>query len=241
MKLSQLKSGVIARFTQPTNSDVRSFRTLRKVIGILGIALPWGVWLVAVTIFGQARQPSISAFYYTGGRDLFVGMLCAIGVFLVCYKGPQKIDEAVSALAGGFAMCVALLPTAPENGASPAQDTVGLWHLIFATAFFLAITVMALFLFTKGDATDRAKRRRNVVYVICGVTMAVCVGVMVIQALVFPGSKETWKAHGITFVLETIAIEAFGIAWLTKGAGGSVALSERNRLGGRRPADPSEK
>lgn len=210
----------VARFAAPTDSDVRSFRTLRTAIGVLGLVLPWAVWAVAVFLFGQPRQPSISAFYYTGGRDLFVGMLCAIGVFLACYKGPQKIDEAVSLLAGCFAVLVALLPTSPERDASRVQALVGTAHLVFATLFFVGITVMALCLFTKGDATDAKKRMRNAVYRVCGITMAVCITVLVVQALAFPGSKETWKLHGITFWLETISIEAFGVAWLVKGAAG---------------------
>jgi hypothetical protein len=220
MKLTEMQRGVVAHFTQPTDSDVRSYRTLRTLIGALGIALPFAVWVAAVLIFGQSRQPSISAFYYTGSRDLFVGMLCAIGVFMLCYKGPQRIDEAISALAGLFAVLVALFPTAPEQGASAVQEVVGKLHLTFAGLFFGGITVMALFLFTKGDTSDPAKRRRNLVYEICGGTMAVCVGVMLVQAWFFPASKESWKLHGITFVLETISIEAFGIAWLVKGAGG---------------------
>lgn len=220
MKLAQIKNGVVARLAAPNDSDVRSYRTLRTAVGLLGILLPFVASLSGWLLPPRLPKPSISAYYYTDTRDFFVGMLCAIGVFLVCYRGPQKIDEVVSALAGVFAVGVAWLPTKPEGAASPAQELVSRLHYASAALFFSAITFMALFLFTKGDTADPAKRRRNVLYRACGITMATCIAVMLVQAWFFPGSKETWKAHGITFVLETISIEAFGIAWLVKGAAG---------------------
>jgi hypothetical protein len=214
--IAKVKKGV-AHLKQPTNQDADSYRRLRMAIGILGILLPWAVWLMAALLFRQPRQPSISAFYYTGARDLFVGMLWAIGFFMLFYKGPQQIDAWVSRFAGVCAVCVTLLPTAPNHDATVLQKTIETRHLCFAAAFFVLITIMVLCLFTKADKTKN--RCRFLVYVLCGTTMALCIIVMGVQAWAFPESKVAWMAHGITFVLETISIEAFGIAWLVKGAG----------------------
>ena len=212
----------VARFAAPTDQEAASYRTLRKGIGVLGIALPVAVLVVALFVFHQEAQPSISAYYYTGSRNLFVGILFAIGFFMLCYKGPQQMDHAISFVAGLAAIGVAFLPTAPAEHADHAQQVVAKLHYVAAGVFFALITGMALLLFTKGDTTDPAKRRRNMVFRACGWTMAACLLVLGAQALLFPGSKQAWNAHGITFLLETVMIEAFGIAWLVKGAGGDT-------------------
>jgi len=59
------------------------------------------------------------------------------------------------------------------------------------------------------------KAKRNVVYKICGWTIVVCVAFLGIYAISKPIS--TRFAFPVVFGLETIAIEAFGIAWITKG------------------------
>jgi hypothetical protein len=80
----------------------------------------------------------MSATYYTGARDIFVGGLCAIGVFLICYR-PDTVNRASfwrtenfwSTLAGTTAVAVALFPTLPnqaEVAVTTADRRVGLIH-----------------------------------------------------------------------------------------------------------------
>ncbi len=66
---------------------VISYLTMRKVIGILGVALP--VVLVIGTLINgdkNAVQDSISDYYHTGMRDAFVGILCMVALFLFHIK-----------------------------------------------------------------------------------------------------------------------------------------------------------
>jgi hypothetical protein len=67
---------------------VRSYVTVRFAIGVLGLALPFLLVLVEPILFDGQPFPrgSLSAYYYSGMRELFVGVLWAIGVFLVLYK-----------------------------------------------------------------------------------------------------------------------------------------------------------
>ncbi len=67
---------------------VRSYVTVRFAIGVLGLALPFVLVLVEPILFDGQPFPrgSLSAYYYSGMRELFVGVLWAIGVFLVLYK-----------------------------------------------------------------------------------------------------------------------------------------------------------
>ncbi len=159
------------------------------------------------------------AYTYTGARDLLVGRRGAIGIVLACHKGPQNMDWAVSFVAGLFAVGIALFPTTPIS-ATPVEEKIGKLNYALAAIFFIAITVMVLFLFTKGDKNNQGKKRRNAVYWVCGTVMLACVVIMTTQAFYSPAVKIAWKASGWTFWLETIAIEAFGAAWLTKGLTG---------------------
>jgi hypothetical protein len=61
---------------------VRSYLIMRVAIGALGIALPVVLVLGEPLLFDGQPFPrgSLSAYYYSGVREVFVGALCAIGV-----------------------------------------------------------------------------------------------------------------------------------------------------------------
>jgi hypothetical protein len=209
-----------AALDQPSDSAERSYRTLRTAIGCIGFLLPFVVQTAAAWPFRDPQQKSISAYYYTGSRDLFVGMLWAIGIFMLCYKGPQLVDEITSAIAGVFAIFVALFPTAPDLLPTDTETTVGNLHYAFAAVFFGAITYMSLFLFTRSTKPSKTKRkeRRNLVYRVCGSIMAASVVTMLaVRFLVPEATRNVLYAHRLTYWLETAAIASFGFAWLTKG------------------------
>lgn len=205
-------------FKEPTDSIVRDYFALRKAIGWLGFLLPFAVAFVA--LFPENDQPSsISLYYYTTSRNLFVGLLCAIGVFLLFYKGQQKIDAWLSGFAGAFAIGVAMFPTSPAQDATPTQTHISYIHYTSAALFFAAITWMTLFLFTKTDKVvmSERKQKRNRVYKVCGTIMAVSVLALLAQAPLSKETKDLLASFRYTYWLETAAIVSFGIAWLTKG------------------------
>src|SRR5689334_5098109 len=78
-----------------------SYLTLRKIVGLLGVFLP-AVLAVGNMLMrgGWYMQPSISDYYYTEMRDVFVGMLCAVALFLLSYKGYDSRDRNASLFAG---------------------------------------------------------------------------------------------------------------------------------------------
>jgi len=57
-------------------------------------------------------QTSISAYYWTldPERNAFVGVLCAVGVFLLLYKGYSWFEDRVLDLAGVSAVGIAFFP-----------------------------------------------------------------------------------------------------------------------------------
>jgi len=99
------------------NTLVLSFLSLRRVLGVLGMGLPFLLYLGGLAIYGVPLLSSVSAYYHSPARDILVGTLCAIGVFLLCYRGFEPLpgerltDRRVSFVAGLGALGVAFLPT----------------------------------------------------------------------------------------------------------------------------------
>ncbi len=58
---------------------------------------------------------SISAFYYTPVRAVFVATLVAVAVCLICVRGSTPEEDVLLTLAGGFAPVVAFVPTPKPN------------------------------------------------------------------------------------------------------------------------------
>lgn len=204
---------------------VISFLTLRKVIGILGSSLP--VILIVGFFFlggGEEFRSSISSYYHTNMHDIFVGVLCAVSLFLFAYKGYDSIDNIAANLGGIFALGVALLPTTVENSREsysiiPFVDMQIISYLHFASAalFFTILAYFSLFLFTKSGANRKTvqKKRRNRIYRICGIVMVAAIMLIAIYILFF--QKTLLKQYNPVLILESVSLLAFGISWLVKG------------------------
>jgi hypothetical protein len=242
MQLSRRLSGdqphTYARTHDPllaTDSpDDASTHVHRQLIGLLGALLPFGVWLIA----GLRPTPplprwkllgSVSSYYYTGGGVVFVGLLSALAVFLLTYKGYhnqyQLRDRVGATIAGVAAALVAFCPTrAPLPALQPSWWTPGLRivHYIAALVLFSAFAFFSLVQFPKAgraNATHRYKRLHNVIYRGCGVAIALCVLWAGIAA----------RARVPIFWPEALALEFFAISWLVKGRvlHGIVATARR--------------
>jgi hypothetical protein len=199
------------------NTLVFSYLALRTTIGILGTALPFVVALGALIIFGTGIQGSLSGYYYTGMRGVFVGTLWAIGFFMLSYKGYERADNIAGNLACIFAVGISLFPTAPDVITSNTDIIIGNIHLTFAALFFGTLIYFCLFQFTKTDQKKPTKRKlqRNRVYRICGYVMAACI--VVIGVVHIDAVANVVSGLNLIFWFESIAIAAFGVSWLTKG------------------------
>ena len=197
---------------------VTSYMTLRKFVGILGFTLPGILFLGGLLIFHTGLQPSMSAYYHTGMGDVFVGTMCAIGVFLLSYRGPDNKDDVAGNLACIFAVGLALFPTASE-GAMGTAVWVSRLHFVFAAAFFLTLVYFSLRLFTKTSpdrVPTRRKRARNHIYRVCGYVMLACVALIAVLKLA-PGTDAWVTKTRAVFWCEAAAVVTFGISWLVKG------------------------
>ncbi len=206
---------------KPDNDKlVFSYLTLRKAIGILGMALPFTVSLGARILFHTGIQSSISSYYYTGMRDVFVGSLFAIGFFMLSYRGYERRDDIAGDLVCCFAIGVALFPIAPEGTVTSSARLIGYAHLVSAALFFLTLMYFSLYLFTKTDpdkSPSKRKLQRNKIYRACGYTMGACIALIVIYYLLPSKLGALLETYKPVYWLEAIAILAFGISWFTKG------------------------
>ncbi len=223
---------------RPTRSDedvlVTNYMFLRKAVGLLGTFLPFillAVNPIFVTVVnnGCGLVPdSISGYYYSSARNIFVGGLCALGLFLIAYVGYDLGDRLVTDAAGVFAVCVALFPTSPST-ASPSsvacqtvaavstrEQVVGDIHLVSAGLMFIFLAWMAI-RFTNTDSPQPPPQKllRNLIYKICAIVMLASL----VAAVITNFLPAPVRAHfpWWLFLYEALAIFAFGVSWFVKG------------------------
>jgi hypothetical protein len=154
------------------NQLVINYLYLRKTVGWIGTLLP--VVLIAgnALFFTTTLPDSMSSYYYTSMRNVFVGSLCALGVFLIAYSGYDDWDRWITNIAGVGTIGVAFCATKPTvcgahaptcvppavRTLSTEQNVVGDIHLVFAAIAFIALGVMAL-RFAKLPPSDEPRAR----------------------------------------------------------------------------------
>jgi hypothetical protein len=201
-------------------SLVISYLTLRKAVGILGMLLPFVVSLGAWLIFQTGIQSSISYYYHTGMRDVFVGILWTIGFFLYSYNGYERSDNIAGNLACVFAVMVSLFPTTPEGSITPLERFFGYVHLFSAALFFCTLIYFSLVLFTKTNLNKQStpeKLQRNMVYRTCAYIMSACIVLIAVYYLLPEGLASRLDTLKPVYWLEAVAVLAFGLSWFTKG------------------------
>ena len=212
------------------NNLIISYLSLREAIGVMGFSLPFILWLGGWWS-EKAVQPTISHYYHSNMHDVFVGYLFAISVFLMAYRGYETIDMWCGKVAGLAGIGVALFPNLKESADCASVATtpisqvtvlIGKLHYLSATVFFLTLAFFCLFLFTKSSSPDQItpmKARRNWVYRGCGVIILLCMVGIGLYALLNKDICHSPSLFPPVFVLESIAVMAFGFSWFVKGEG----------------------
>lgn len=208
----------MAKTGDPAENMIISFMMLRRFTGITGTVLPVALLMGCCIYCQSCRQPSISDYYHSEMRDILVGVLFAIAVFLLCYRGYSAADQRVSIWAGVSALGVAIFETDPVQ--APGPTFTGVLHYISAVSFFAALICFCLFLFTRTDPAHVPTGRkliRNKLYRVCGYIMLGCVLLIPVYGLWLSGSVPMLRQYNPVFWLETFALWAFGISWIVKG------------------------
>lgn len=202
--------------TQTSAEDtlVHSYLYLRRIVGVVGTALPLVLIVGKQLLQGGGLLESISGYYYSDMRGVLVGGMCVIGAILLAYRGYGPTDDVAADIAAVAAIGVALFPTMPPHDITRTQRALGIVHLGCAAVFFLTLAFFCLVLFTRtGDlAPTRRKLQRNAVYRTCGIVILVSLALLVLLA----ATRTAESLHPVLW-LEGAATLAFGFAWLTKG------------------------
>ncbi len=206
-----------------TNTDtlIMSHLSLRKTIGILGFTHPFILIVGGYFIFGDAVQDSMSNYYYTGMRDVFVSITIATGLFLYAYKGYDKSEDMLGNIAFILTMGIAFLPMTPDiPNPTETQVILGNIHIISAVAFLCLLAYFCICLFTKSDERTQTpkKQLRNKIYRASGYTILATIALM--STFLFVISDElrvSLTAYHPIFWLEALSLLAFGLAWMVKG------------------------
>lgn len=197
-------------------------RRLRCIIGWLGMALPWMVLILSliypdtIPYFQSKVFPdSVSATYFRPTCITpFMITLGSAGILLCTYNGYDIVDDILNTAAGICALGVCLFPCAATvdpyigtfNLPASISNTI---HMVTAIGFFAILAYNSFFQFTKGsDQPTPQKKKRNVIFRICGV------GMIVSFLCIIP--VMTLGIYGGTWLVEAVALIFFGISWLTK-------------------------
>lgn len=209
------------------NDLVLSFLSVRRAIGALGFFLP-----VALALFGIASGrllESMSAYFYSPMREVFVGTLCAQAVFLWSYEGyrePDRLitDKLVARIASVAAALVALAPTSPPDTATQGctllqclltNDPTSLLHAVAVVVFFGALAIYCLVLFQRGQDDNGERQAAHMIYRLCGWTIVGSIAS--IGLMMLTGLDDILAGLRPIFWLEVLACFAFATSWAIKG------------------------
>src|SRR5947208_5830309 len=140
----------------------RTFLWMRLGVGVMGVLLP--VLLISLDSIVFNGHPfvrdSMSAYYYSGMREFFVGVIFGSGAFLLAYKVSEvSLDNTASIGAGICAWLIALFPTGrpsvhdhpkpPVPPVNPLQDWIGeAWtsriHYAASAGFIVCLAIVTI-------------------------------------------------------------------------------------------------
>jgi hypothetical protein len=223
---------------------LNSYLSIRKLIGTLGLILP-----ILLVVMEEAYLSSISHYYYTKSSVFFIAILFSFGILLISYRGYQKnekteyfSDNFITKIGGFAILLVVFFPTkcigsnSPEIsamcdlGVYPLYGHMDNWkslvHFASAGVFLITMGYMSIFRFTKGPKTA-AKKVEHSIYKVCGYIIWACIALIGIEFIIQIFEKNFQVTKVDVFILETVAVFAFGISWLVKGE----AMNDIDELG----------
>jgi len=181
---------------------------------------------------------SISAYYYTPVRTVFVGSLFGLGAALIAYQGHSAEEDVLLNFSGFMAFVVAMVPTVPDGSCAtngftqtPAEIAIAvrnnIWSLFFVTVISVATVLTIKKIKRKGLANPAMPPAKPVIW------MAVlCTVVLLAELALFVALPERFIAlsHGIaastmvTGVIIVMVLSALNVKTRHQGNAGQVSL-----------------
>jgi hypothetical protein len=193
-------------------------------IAILAIAFAIGLPLWVSFYEGIPRQTSLSAYYHAtnNSRDIFVGVLVAIGVALYAYKGEFNYENLLLNIASVGAIGVAFFPM--DKGGDCSETPGGFsMHGGFAALLFIVMTAICVrYAFKKPEGQPEGQDAHVSRWRIFG--YGVCASAMIISVLlgvsyfyfVSPSLKSSLCTHSIILWIEVLGVLGFAAFWFLR-------------------------
>ncbi len=215
----QERLAVNRQLSRDAHALVVSYLSIRRAIGMIGLFLPILLGPVGYWGFGIPIQDNMSSYYHTALRDGFVGALCAIAIFLFCYRGYDWVESWTANLGCFSALGVALCPVDLGRDPFHQRSVLGALHTVSGGLFFLTLAFYSLYHFPRRSreiAPHEAQRR--LIYRTSGIVILLSLaGMGTFLFLLPPETRARLNAYHLIFWGEWIAVWAFAAAWLTKG------------------------
>lgn len=213
------------------SDTLSTYRHLR-----LAMALLLALLLVAVGLRAWSAPPgicfegSISAYYFTSVRAVFVTALCALGTCLIVYRGNTDAEDIALNASGTLAFVVAFVPTgepkttgvtcSASNVPGPGQldDALNNNMVAMIIVSFVAIAVAMILV----DSSTRRARNSP------GVALRAFLGVLVLGSLAYARWPEGFRDHAHTTaafgtffgILAVVALNAYDSGMERRSMGG---------------------
>lgn len=199
-------------FLQKYKNQIVSYNVLRMLIGMIGILLPLILFTGRFIQGGYSNlENSISAYYYSEYRDVFVGFLFVLGFYLLSYTGKDSKENCLATMGCIFSLGVALFPCNND------YLLIRILHLVSAGSLFGMFAIFSLWLFRRSffnKELNIIQKRINRVYIITGIILIISIlGLIIITAIQAEEFKNKIKP---VFLLESVGLITFAYAWLTR-------------------------
>lgn len=191
---------------------VGTYFALRAALSVLAVGLPivlvgWSILDADLPVLG-----SMSEYYYSPARDVFVGVLVGTGITLICYRGYGPLENGLLNVAGSLLVVVALVPTDP-----PGESEFGLRmavHAAAAVGFFVSFAASVWWcaddtLDTSRDSAARIRRYRMAYRAVAVIVVVAPVSALALVLVLRQGALAV-------LVVEAVAVSTFGIYWAVK-------------------------
>ncbi|MEO8269754.1 MAG: hypothetical protein ABI557_08540, partial [Aureliella sp.] len=153
---------------------------------------------------------------------MFVGTMCAIGVFLYVYRGYDWVENWTANFGAAAALAVALFPLDANSDPLRQSSVTGYIHTFSGGAFFFTLAFYSLVHFPKTQRCEEEQEthawERNFVYRTSGIVILLAMLAMGGYLIVIPETgKMLLNKYNFLFWMEWIAVWSFAAAWMTKG------------------------
>ena len=191
-----------------------TYFTLRWAIVGIAAAFPLLLWIGGWWVYGKGLQDSLSAYYCTGMRNWFVGVLFSVAACLFAYKGLSDREDNLLNGAAILSVLTAVNPLCwhPRWWFLPW----GTPHDVFAVTFFVMIALACWLCqddsLNLGLVPPEKQRAYRLKYTLTGLALVLFPAIAVV--LHFGPLRRSFQAW--IFWVEAAAIWVFAFYWYTK-------------------------